>query len=63
MSEGKARDSFVKDLIREIEDRVGLAVRVQVLAAKRLLKAPDPLSPLMTEGDCLTLTAIFKSKP
>ena len=63
MSEGKARDSFVKDLIREIEDRVGLAVRVQVLAAKRLLKALDPLSPLMTEGDCLTLTAIFKSKP
>ena len=63
MSEGKARESFVKDIIREIEGRVGIASQVQVLAANELLEAGDPISALLAEGACLALTVIFKTKP
>ena len=63
MSNGKAQESAVKDVIREIEGRVGIASQVQVLAGNELLKASEPLSALLAEGGCLTLTVIFKAKP
>ena len=63
MSEVRARVCVVRDLIRQIEDRMGVASQVQVLAASGPLKATDPLSPLLTEGKCLSLTVIFEAKP
>ena len=63
MPELQARESVVRDIIRGIEDRVGTASEVQILSGSVLLKPVERLSPLLTEGECLVLTAIFKARP
>ena len=63
MPEPRARVSVVRDIIRGIEDRVGTASQVQILSGSVLLKPVESLTPLLAEGECLALTAIFRARP
>ena len=60
---GDACLGTVRDIVRSIEDCTGLASQVKILATNGLLKMSEPIYPLLSPGECLTLTVIFAPKP
>ena len=61
--EGDACLVTVRDIVRSIEDCTGLASQVKILATNGLLKMSETVYPLLSPGECLTLTAVFAPKP